>query len=456
MLRQAISAEFAALLRAYLHTGDEAELYQASRLGRQLVEEGIGPEVLVAAHGEALQEALRQLSPERIPSAMLKSYALLLEAVMAYGIAYRDHVEAERQRHEQARLYAERLAAQQEELRAVIDHMPDGLVLVDGEGRVRLVNRIGARVLGREPHEVVGAPLAALGLPFADEALYEAQRRVQERGERVVEWEAERDGQVWEVVTARLPGVASQRWGLLLLWRNVTERRALERLREEFLNTVAHDLRAPMSTVFGFSELMVSRDLSMEQMRAYARLIHEESGRLVRLVNNFLDLERLERGAVAHEARPVHLGALCERIAARVAAGPCRIAVEVEAGLPLVHGDEALLAQVLANLVENAIKYSPGGGEVRVAARRVADEVVVAVSDQGLGLPPEALPRLFEKFYRVNSREHAGIQGTGLGLSICRRIVERHGGRIWAQSPGLGQGSTFCFALPVAREREGA
>jgi CheY-like chemotaxis protein len=180
-------------------------------------------------------------------------------------------------------------------------------------------------------------------------------------------------------------------------------------------------------------------------------VIEEEGRRLTALINDFLDLQRMESGRQQISPRPAELAPLLERAVAAAGADPvCPIRIEIENRLPAVRVDGDRLLQVLSNLLSNARKYSPGGGTVRVAARAADGQVTVSVQDEGLGVPPEAQAHLFQKFYRVDNSDRRQIKGTGLGLTISRKIVEAHGGRIWAESAGLGQGSRFSFTMPVA------
>jgi two-component system phosphate regulon sensor histidine kinase PhoR len=183
--------------------------------------------------------------------------------------------------------------------------------------------------------------------------------------------------------------------------------------------------------------------------------IEVETGHLVQMVNELLDLARIEGGSELHLRDEVSLGRLAaasvERLRLFAERQGVRLHVEAAGDLPPVRGDEARLGQVLVNLLHNAVKFSPDGGDVTVRAFRDGDEVVVSVGDQGIGIPRAALARIFERFYKVDRARVRG-GGTGLGLSIARHVVRQHGGRIWVDSEE-GRGSVFAFALPAAEER---
>jgi signal transduction histidine kinase len=191
------------------------------------------------------------------------------------------------------------------------------------------------------------------------------------------------------------------------------------------------------------------RDYPEEQRKGFLQTMMSEEERLSALINDFLDLERMAAGGQQLNLAPIELGSVVRRAVDAAGIDEAHpVIVDVASGLPEVMADEDRLMQVLLNLISNARKYSPEGGEVRVLVTANDRFLATTVIDQGLGIPPEARARLFEKFYRVHVQDHAEIKGTGLGLAICRQIVEAHGGRIWALSPGTGKGSTFGFSIP--------
>lgn len=231
------------------------------------------------------------------------------------------------------------------------------------------------------------------------------------------------------------------------------QKRQIEQRKVELIDLTVHEIRGPLGIVLGCSELMLNRDVDPATTRECARMIHEEAERLDRLINTFLDIHSLEQGKSPLRNEPVALSPVLDTIVQqfREATPTHRVVLSVPGDLPLVLADTERLTQALMNLLSNAITYSPNGGEVRVSAQRVSQEVVVSVRDEGLGIPAEALPHLFTRFYRVNSADRRTIRGNGLGLALCRQIIEAHGGRIWAESDGPQRGSTFKFTLPVAR-----
>ncbi len=226
----------------------------------------------------------------------------------------------------------------------------------------------------------------------------------------------------------------------------------LSHLKDAFVSQVSHELRTPLQPIVGFAELLAERADSAEEKR-YGEIILRQAQVLQRLVDDLLDLARFETGRYRLERQPVDLrGLLDQRIRELgLLSAIHRVRLEVAGDLPPVMADPARVEQVVNNLVGNAIRYSPGGGEVRVRLDRDGGEARVSVADSGVGIPADRLDRIFEKFYRVDNELTRQVRGTGLGLSICRELVEAHGGRIWVESTP-GRGSTFFFTLPFARE----
>ena len=243
--------------------------------------------------------------------------------------------------------------------------------------------------------------------------------------------------------------------GVLVVIEDASELRRLQQIRSEFIDNLSHELRTPLSTVSLLAETLARDAESSDvpaRMRERITKIEVETGHLVQMVNELLDLARIEGGSQLVLADDVDLGALAEASVERLRLFADRngvtLVVAPQPGLPAVRGDEARLGQVFVNLVHNAIKFSPDGGEVRVDVRSDGGEAVSAVTDHGIGIPKGDQSRIFERFYKADRARLRG-GGTGLGLSIARHIVEGHGGRIWVESEE-GRGSTFSFAIPVA------
>jgi len=235
--------------------------------------------------------------------------------------------------------------------------------------------------------------------------------------------------------------------------KEATETRALLRLntlKAEFISTVSHELRSPLTPIVGFSELLSATTIDADRVRDMGAEILRHAQRMQRLVDDLLDVSHMEAGRFRLDMVDVDLGQLLERTVTEIArqSDHHEVAYHSVGALPVIRGDPLRLRQVIDNLLTNAIKYSPEGGQIDVTAFQRGTEVVVAVRDQGIGLPPDKLGRLFEKFYRVDNALAHRVRGSGLGLAIVKHIIDAHGGRVWVESE-LGRGSTFTFSLPL-------
>ncbi len=228
---------------------------------------------------------------------------------------------------------------------------------------------------------------------------------------------------------------------------------AAESRRLALIGDVAHELKTPLTTIEGYMEGLLD-GVTEPSSQTYA-LVAREASRLRRLVEDLEELSRAEGGRLSLEPRPVPLAgavkAATARLESQYQAKEVSLAVNLPRDLPRVWADEDRIAQVLTNLLGNALQYTPAGGRVSVTATHAGGHVEVAVSDTGEGIAAEHLPHLFERFYRVDKSRARASGGSGVGLTIARSLVEAHGGRIWAESAGPGQGSTFRFTLPTAR-----
>lgn len=226
-----------------------------------------------------------------------------------------------------------------------------------------------------------------------------------------------------------------------------------EAMRRQLIGDVSHELRTPLTTIKGSMEGLIDGVLPASEETFQG--IYREADRLQRLVNDLQELSRVEAGAYELSLHPVKVSTLIEATVRRLERQFEDKAVALETniapGLPQVLADEERIEQVLLNLVGNALQYTPSGGKVTISVHHSNGEVQIAVSDTGIGIAPEHLPRLFTRFYRVDkSRSRIG-GGSGIGLTIAKHLVEAHGGRIWVYSQGAGKGSTFTFALPATR-----
>jgi two-component system phosphate regulon sensor histidine kinase PhoR len=349
----------------------------------------------------------------------------------------------------------QRLREERDVLDAVLGSTGDGILMVDAEAQTVVANHVWTDLVG-------DATLAS-----ASTLIYTDDRDVQfgalaERwladAEHVAAAEVERPEpyQCLRVYSApvRLHGEGPV-LGRIFVMRDVTRETEAERMRSALLATVSHELRSPLTAISGYADtLLHDGPWDDRTQREFLEVIALSASRLSGLVDNLLDAATLDAGVLSLQPEPVRIERIAERVLAqrRLLATGCTLHLETRPGLPLVDADPIRVEQVLANLVDNAIKYSPRGGPIRVRVWPTEDgQVGVSVSDHGNGIPPEALDHLFERFYRVEGGGTA-VKGAGLGLFICKSLVEAHGGHISVVSTA-GVGSTFWFTLPALAEQ---
>ncbi len=329
-------------------------------------------------------------------------------------------------------------------------YVGDGVFLLDQEGIVRFWNPAAEAITGLATADVVGRPAeeAVPGWPGIVERV-EVGSTPGAEGRRPGTVPVEVDGgELW----LSIGGVAFAE-GVVYAFRDLTEERAIEQLRNEFVSTVSHELRTPLAAIYGAARTLRRNDIELldEQRATLLDVIGNESDRLARTINDILWASRLDSGTLRVHVESCDAAALVREVVEATRAHlPERMTLALwdTEPLPPVSADPDKVGQVLANLLDNATKYSPEGGVVEVRLRRHANAVRFSVRDEGLGIAPAEQRRIFEKFYRVDPNLSRGIGGTGLGLYICRELVRRMGGSIWVESRE-GEGSTFSFELPV-------
>lgn len=341
-----------------------------------------------------------------------------------------------------------------ERVETILNHSPDATLLLDEYGAIETANPSFYRMFGYKQAEINGQIPTIFVI--ADQIAH--CRRVLERAmqggepQRVELTAKRKDGSTFDAQAVLGPVREDNKLlGVVCSLRDITALKEIERMKDEFLSTAAHELRTPLTSIQGFSEILLTRDLEDGRRTRYLAMINEQATQLAQIINELLDLSRLEaRRQLEFRPEPVLMGDLVEEVMQSFAdTSPHhrfeRIGLD---GTPLVLADRFRLAQVLRNLVSNAVKYSPNGGAVRIRGQVRAGHLEVSVEDEGIGLTPEQETHLFERFYRANP---SGTSGTGLGLAICKLIVDGHGGEIRVESrPGAG--SIFTFTIPLAGE----
>jgi PAS domain S-box-containing protein len=349
-----------------------------------------------------------------------------------------------------ARLFAE--AQERAHAAEALEYVDDGVILVDEAGVVRLWNPTAAVSLRRPAVDAVGRPIAELlgdwpslqsRIPVASEPPAGGASRAQ-----TLPVEVQGEERWLSISAVRFPG------GTVYAFRDVTDERAVEQMKTDFVSTVSHELRTPLAAIYGAAMTLRRRDVAVDepQRERLLEVVSSESDRLARIVNDILWASRLESGRMSIAIERCDAGALATEVVdvlrARAPNG-IEVAVSKSRGLPQVAADPDKLRQILTNLIDNGIKYSPDGGRVQVEIGRSGGRVRFCVSDEGLGVPPAEQDRIFEKFFRLDPNLTRGVGGTGLGLYISRELVTRMNGRIWVVSDGR-TGSSFFLELPIA------
>ncbi|MGB0082995.1 MAG: PAS domain S-box protein [Terracidiphilus sp.] len=384
--------------------------------------------------------------------------------LIVHGMDVTEQYEAEEALH---------LATRQREL--ILESVGDGIFGIDLDGRVTFINEAGARALGYTPDQLTGRDLHDLihyshsdGTPYSRSTspILQALRRSEPiRMLDEVFWR--RDRTAIQVEYSANPLMEDgQISGMVVAFQDVSERRRLERMKDEFISTVSHELRTPLTSLRASLGLIQSGSLDKrpEKQRQMVEMAIGNCDRLTRLVNDILDFDGAEKRRLPLNREPVEAIDLLRRAAdvAHGAATLARMEFRIDAKASPVFADSERVMQVLNELVANAIKFSPPGTVIQLSARDTvgtgaggndtgAKEVCFIIADQGRGIAPDKLERIFEPFQQGDASDSRALGGTGLGLALCRSIVEQHGGRIWAESQ-LGNGSRFLFTLPPAEK----
>ncbi len=333
---------------------------------------------------------------------------------------------------------------------AILGSMIEGVAVISSRERVLYSNGAFSRILGLDAMPLQDRPLIEAVRHTALLAIIKETLRsgAQQSGEIVVGTVRPRNF----AVTAA-PVRAAGAWGAVLVLHEITEQRRLERVRQDFVANVSHEFRTPLTAIQGFAETLLNGALDdPAHRRRFVEIIREHAARLARLTDDLLELSRIEAGELKLELQTVSVQRLVEScvetVRLKAAAKQLAIHLSLPEHLAPMHGDAGRLQQVLQNLLDNAVQYTPPGGRIDISAQARDGQIILSVHDTGIGIPQADQSRIFERFYRVDAARSRQAGGTGLGLSIARHIVEAHGGRIWLES-AVGQGSNFHFSIPA-------
>jgi len=370
---------------------------------------------------------------------LLSQYARQAAAVIAAAQMYREVVQ------------------EKEELEHVIESVYAGIIMVHNSGRVMQMNPSAREMLGLDDNAKTTGAYEDIIEPegvreVIEKALQDASDIQEElslpdfRGE-------ENEERIYQVQTAIVRGEDQATIGIVAIFNDITEIRSIERMKTAFVSTVSHELRTPLTSIKGFISTLlqdVEGFYDKETVHEFYTIIDQECDRLTRLINDLLNVSRIEAGrALDLNPVPVIVPDQVEKVVAvqRSYTNKHEFEVDLEDDMPTIVADEDKFVQILTNLTNNAVKYSPAGGKVAVIGRKVDGRIRMSVTDQGMGIPKEHLDKVFDRFHRVDNRDTRKVGGTGIGLYLVKHFVEAHGGKIWVESE-VGKGSQFIFELP--------
>jgi PAS domain S-box-containing protein len=372
---------------------------------------------------------------------------------------------------QQAQEMGQMLRHQQEEStksQSILTSIADGVVVNSAEGKTIMVNPAAERILEMASEQLIGQDFQTLFSVFDTKGREEVVAAMEvllsasaSEVHKAFQMTLEIDSRV---IHAHLAPVQTQRddfLGVVTVLRDITKEVEADRAKSEFVSNVSHELRTPMTAIKGYTDLLHAGAVGSinDDQERFLGIIRNNADRLTALINDLLDISRMETGRVRFEPRPLQIGDVIADVVNALAvpaeAKQQTLTYKVVAGLPDVIGDRDRLNQVVTNLVGNAIYYTPDGGKIQVRAYPVEGAVRVDVQDTGIGIAPDDLGHIFERFYRADDPLVQEVTGTGLGLSIARMFVEMHGGRVWVESEP-DKGSTFTFVLPVPAQEEAA
>jgi signal transduction histidine kinase len=344
-----------------------------------------------------------------------------------------------------------------------IESLPCGVMILDGCGNIVDLNRnisFMMNILGSEP---VGSHYSSLLGPKLKNIFDKLMEGIMAQG-FVLDLEAPLSVGTESEVMLSLSGSFlldedKPRNEVIVFCREMTARQEIERMRQleklknDFISSITHDLKAPLTSVIGYSDLLLETcaDKLQPEEAEYLGIIKQEGMRLTRMINDILNVAKIESGKLQLKPEQIHIKEIIDEVMKVAGAQKDKYSFEasIDNSIPNLWMDKELITRVVMNLVSNAIKYSPQGGQVKVSAYILEENLRIDVSDQGMGMSEESLAHLFEKFFRVKSDATKGISGTGLGLVITKGIVEAHGGSMNVASQ-LGKGSTFSVILPLS------
>lgn len=345
----------------------------------------------------------------------------------------------------------------------IIETINEGLQLVSSAGDIVLINRAFAQMT--QMQSALNTQLTAKKVwlshfeSFSKEpddlrAFFEKAIEESFKHTRKLRYSISTEQETFIEVYATCLFEGAEKLGTIFVHRDITREYEIDKMKSELVSTVSHELRTPLSSVLGFTELLLTKTLKPERQQKYVETIHKEAQRLTNLINDFLDLQRMESGRQQYMMKPLQVNEIVMDVINRFRhEKKHHIQLIDKARAIMVKADEERLIQVFVNIISNAIKFSPNGGNVMITLENKGQMLQVGVQDEGIGIAKEDVSQLFQKFKRIDNSARRKIGGTGLGLAICREIILMHNGDIWIESEE-GQGTIVYFTLPLENEHE--
>jgi two-component system phosphate regulon sensor histidine kinase PhoR len=343
-----------------------------------------------------------------------------------------------------ARLH-EATQAHMQQLETVIQQVEDGVIITDPEGGILLANQTVRSLFHLGDSPLLGQPLKEVFPNLELHYLFARRQSTLSKQRRAEVTLA--DDRIYNAHLTPIEGV-----GFAIVLNDITQFKELDRLKSEFVSTVSHDLRSPLTTILGYVDLIERAGPVTDQQKMFIRRIQNSVGSITTLISDLLDLGKIESG-IDSQKEPVDLNTIArsalDGIRSRAEVKHVHLNVSLDETVPSLNGNPVRLRQMISNLLDNAVKYTPEDGTIGLATKLEADQAFLWVADTGIGIPADELPYVFNKFYRATNVQNTA--GTGLGLSIVKSIAEIHGGRVWVDSAG-GKETKFTVVLPVPKE----
>ncbi len=397
-----------------------------------------------------------------------RNYLKVLPERIRKAIQHKQAEDQLKQYHENLELLvkerAEELAKEKEMLSVTLSSMGDGVVVTDADTRIVLFNKVAEDLSGWKFTEVEGRLVEEV-IKIVDDHTNEQKTDFVDRvlSSRKLETGSftdslvSKDGRLCPVALTGAPmwdhdGLLM---GVVLVFRDVSSEREIDRMKTDFVSSVSHELRTPLTSIKAYiSTIMRDDTMDAETRKHFLSIINEESNNLLNLIESLLNVSRLDSGGAQMINQDIDMSKLIKQIslALKPQADKNNVQMVIDVGddLPQLTGDESKIQSVVTNLVSNAIKFTPSGGKVTILSRVLGNELIIRVSDTGVGIPKEDLKKIFDRFYRIH-RPGKQIQGTGLGLAIVKKIIDLCGGRIEVESE-ISKGTTFTVALPATTQ----